>query len=95
MTNPLSGEEIKTPSASAVVEHLFTVPMAFAALGTVCGWVASAMFFDADSPWQRLLQHAATGMPFLIAQLGQMWHSRFVKSRLGLVSPTEEKSDPQ
>ena len=81
-----NGEEIKVPSPSAVSEHVFTFPMALAVLATMCGWVADSSFFAHESAWQRLLSHVSTGMPLLIAQLGQLWHSRNVKNKMGIAN---------
>ncbi len=84
MTNPLNGQEVRMPTTAAVVEHVFTLPMALAIVATACGWVALSNFFVTESPWQKLLQQVSTGMPLLIAQLGQMWHSTNVRNKMGI-----------
>lgn len=95
MTNPLNGEEIKTPSPGAVVEHVFTLPMALAAVATICGWVAASDFFAVSSSWQKLLVHISAGTPMLIAQLGQMWHSRNVRNKMAIANGAKAEPKPE
>lgn len=59
--------------------------MALAVLVWLAGILASARLWGPESPWQRLLEQLAsptTGLPLVIAQLGQMWHSRNVRAQL-------------
>ncbi len=88
----INGEEVKMPSAAAVVEHLMTLPMALAAVSTACGWVAASSFFEIGSPWQKLLLQVATGMPLLIAQLGQMWHSENVRNKMTIANNATDET---
>lgn len=72
----------------AVVEHVLTLPMALAVIATVCGWIASSHFFPDSSPWKALLEKISTGMPMLIAQAGQLWHSHNIRSKVAIANGT-------
>lgn len=72
----------------AVAEHVFTLPMALAMLATVCGWVAGSHFFPESSPWKALLEKISTGMPILIAQAGQLWHSHNIRNKVAIANGT-------
>ena len=85
-----NGEEITMPSKAAVAEHVFTLPMALAVFAFFCGAIAAAGFFSHDSPPQKLLLYIVSGMPLLIAQLGQLWHSRNVRNKMGLANGSPE-----
>jgi hypothetical protein len=86
MTNPLNGQELKMPTPVAVVEHIATVPMFIAALASLCGWIAAAGYFAAESPNQRLLLQLSAGLPLLSTQLAQMWHSRNVRNKMAVAN---------
>lgn len=79
-------EENKAPMA--VVEHVFTLPMALAVVAALCGWVASSHFFPDSSPWKSLLEKVSTGMPLLVAQLGQLWHSQNIRTKVEIANRT-------
>lgn len=96
MTNPVTGEDLKAPyiapQRTAVMEHLVTLPMALALLAFFCGAVAAAGYFPHDSPTQKLLLYIVSGMPMLIAQLGQMWHSRNIRNKVAIANQQENQS---
>ena len=89
----INGEEVKMPSKAAVAEHVLTVPMALAVFAFLCGAIAAAGFFPHDSPTQKLLLYIVSGMPLLIAQLGQLWHSRNVRNKMAFANGAEPKLD--
>lgn len=89
VTNPLSGEPIRAPSRAAVAEHLFTLPMAIAIVAWICGRIAAAGFFGIDSPWHKLMFDISTNTAPLIAQLGQLWHSRNVRNKMAIANGAE------
>jgi hypothetical protein len=89
VTNPINGEQIVIPSKAAVAEHVFTLPMALAVFAFFCGAIAAAGFFPHDSAAQKLLLYIVSGMPLLIAQLGQLWHSRNVRNKISVANGSE------
>lgn len=85
-----------TTTTSAVAEHAFTLPMALALITALCTATAGAGFFPPSSPWFKLLMGIAGTLPVAVAQLGQLWQSLHVRTRMAetpaSVSPVEVKS---
>ena len=86
MTNILTGQPLTMPTKPAVREHLTMIPILFASLAFICGGVAAANYFGADSPNQKLLLYFNAGLPVLSTLLGQIWQSRNVRNKIAIAN---------
>lgn len=90
---------VPAPIKSAVVEHLFTLPILLGLVGIFAGHAASAAFFPVGSPWQSFLRGIADTFGVGSVFAGQLWKSlndrmRLAAANAGAVAPTTTVNVP-